>query len=143
MRERPRGVDPKDGCASSAVAEPAGDGANIDASRDELRRVVPELVQRRLDLQLARHAPVPLCHGVRKQGSAAILPVPASRGALNVGQRSRPRRHRVENLGCKVEDCVDLGQCFGEFILGHRRDVRSRVFDAVAACSHPPDCAQR
>lgn len=59
----PGGVDLESGCPAAAVAEVAGDGAQVDADGDEFRgRVVAERVQPgAAQLELARHPPVSLC----------------------------------------------------------------------------------
>lgn len=55
------------------MPEPASYRADIDASRDQLGgRVVPKLVQRGLDLQLASHAVVSLRDGIRDRRGTAI-----------------------------------------------------------------------
>src|ERR1700754_3746614 len=57
----PRGVSPKGRRAAAGVPEATGDGADVDTGRDELgRRVVPELVERRVDLEPVGETLIPL-----------------------------------------------------------------------------------
>ena len=68
------GADHQRGGAAAAVAEPAGDGAEVDAGGDELGRgVVAQRMQAgAAEFELGRHPPVLLAQRARGVGGGAI-----------------------------------------------------------------------
>ena len=71
-RMQPCCVDTKGGRSSPAVAEAAGDGAEVDTGRQELGGVVPQCVDVGFDTETFGHVLVAAGDGVRRVGLAGI-----------------------------------------------------------------------
>ncbi len=72
----PSGINTQSGRTSSRMTETAGDRAQVDSSREELRRrVVPERVKVAIDPERGAHVGVPVRHSTRVVGAIKFWPM--------------------------------------------------------------------